>query len=740
MKKSGFAKKTRWVEVILLTLPFLAALLIMLPCLLSPQFGFEDDGVSLSMVQKALTGGRISFDDNLGFFRPLYWAGMVFEFFLGGPQPLWFYFINLFTLLIVIAEIIGLVRLKGGTIIQSSASALIFVFSTPIVESFYTNSKPEAQQLLWLTSSLLTGHFLSHPQKSKRLVAFVATTLFVLLASLNKSTFIVLIPISFGWMVLGWLFLRQDREEINRLIRFIVSTLFAAALFFILRQWSLSTNMLQGSYTNNNTLNINFMVFMLNHWVVWLMRGYLGTVVCLVLLLAFWGKYELATRKLAIASLVWMFGWFVIYLPWDRAIDYYLLPSALGYGVFCGLVVGALPGLWQVLRPTSRIFAASTVGLLGLFLLMEIVTNASNAKVQLIMDRQDKFLLDFLAENSPKQSKIAANFNENSTFFSHVPLLMSIVNNRGDIIITPFEFQMDLSTGEKTYLLILPVIANQPLTKVRGFGEGQTTVNRSLEAFINNVSPVFETGEKTSMLTFNPAIILCPFTRQFPFYTIYCTKSSSLLVDSRDYMFGWQVYEVNTSNRNMAAPAVYTPEGELKIYNQDATTFQYSLLPGKYPMAADWNADDRTDIVFFSSEDLVWRVFLSPFRQMSSTFEIFGMTTEDKPLVGDWNCDGSATPGFYRPSDNSWHLWNDPEGEEIAISLTGARPNDIPVVGDWDGDGCDTVGVYRPDKGEVNLENELSADLGGIDFNASVDSIPVAADWGGLEMDTLGYF
>jgi hypothetical protein len=286
----------------------------------------------------------------------------------------------------------------------------------------------------------------------------------------------------------------------------------------------------------------------------------------------------------------------------------------------------------------------------------------------------------------------------------------------------------------------MPMVKNQPLVKVRGYGEGQTPVNKSLEAFLKNIKPSFETSEKAQLLTFNPAILLCPYTRQLPYYSIYCNKPASLLVDSRDYSFGWQVYEIDTSTRNMATPAVYTQGGELWIYDQEGPSPQHSFPPDKHPMAADWNADGLTDIVLVDSKDLVWQIYLSPFDYKPLKITVPGLITKDVPLAGDWNCDGKASPGYFRPTDSSWHLWDDLEKNEVAASLTGARPNDIPVVGDWDGDGCDTVGVYRPDRGEVNLENELSADLSGIDFNAPIDSIPVPADWGGLETDTLGYY
>jgi hypothetical protein len=486
---------------------------------------------------------------------------------------------------------------------------------------------------------------------------------------------------------------------------------------------------------------VNFMIFMLNHWVVWLTRGYLGLLVCLVLMLVFWKKLELASRKLALASLVWMFGWFFIYLPWDRALDYYLLPFALGYSVFCGVIVGSLPAWVRGVRTSLRGVAIGLTGLFGLLVLMVTVTDASNADIQLIMDRQNMRLFTYLVRVSDPGARIAVNFNANATFFTHIPLLMSIVGNRSDISFVPFSFQNSLSDDNKPYLLIMPVINHPPLSRVRSYNEGQTPVNQSLAAFVKDLQPDFETGEKARLLSFNPSMLLCPFTHQIPFYTIYCTKPASLLVDHRDYSCGWRVYEIDTSQRSMSVPAVYTSAGDLKALDQGTAANWHAFTPGEHPMGADWNGDGLIDLILFNPRDLFWQVFLSPNDQEPLMFSIPSMVAGDVPLAGDWDCNGKASPGFYRASDSSWHLWNDTAGsEEIEVSLTGARPNAIPIIGDWDGNGCGTVGVYRPDKGEVNLENKLTADFTGIDFNAPKDSTPVSADWGGLGEDTLGYY
>ena len=72
--------------------------------------------------------------------------------------------------------------------------------------------------------------------------------------------------------------------------------------------------------------------------------------------------------------------------------------------------------------------------------------------------------------------------------------------------------------------------------------------------------------------------------------------------------------------------------------------------------------------------------------------------------------------------------------------LLAGAPDDIPLAGDWDGDGRDTIGVYRPVSGEVDLENELTGPLSGVDFYAPPDRLPVAGRWAGLELDTLAFF
>jgi hypothetical protein len=734
------ARRNHRIEIFFLVLPFLVAMLIMLPRLLSPQFGFEDDGISLSMASKALAGMRINFDDTNGFFRPIYWLGLIVEYLIGGLNPFWFYFTNLVVLCMIIAEILILIRLRGGSIFQASLSAILFVLSSPIIESFYTNSKPEAQQLMWLAGSLVSGHFLAHPQKAKRYAANITTTAFILFASLNKSTFIALIPVSFGWVVLTWLFLRQDQGERRRSVSYFIASLMATAAYFILRQWTLPIGILQGTYTNDYILNFNFMVFMINHWAIWLSRGYLGFLIGFALLLAFWKKVGPVTRRLALASLVWMMGWFAVYLPWGHALDYYLLPFAFGYAIFCGIIVGSLPDFLHELKISRKIMAVGLSCILGMLVLMSTVTNASNARIQLLMDKENMRLLTYLSENTRPEQVIAVNLNKNATFFRHVSLLMTLVGKRNDLNFIPFQFQQPQSENDKPYLLAMPVIKNQPLVKVRGYSEGQSLVNKSLEAFTYKLKPIYEIGGNAHLLTFNPAILLCPFTQRLPLYSIYCNKPASLLIDSRDYSFGWQVYEINASNHNMSSPAVYLPSGELKLFQQDGSINHISFQSKGNPLAADWNGDGVTDIMFINSAEPSWQVYLAPFDRKPAVISVPGMTSEDIPLAGDWNCDNRATPGYYRPSDGTWHLWNDPAGGDVQTTLTGARPNDVPIVGDWDGDGCDSVGVYRPDKGEVNLENSLTADLSGIDFNAPVGSIPVPADWGGLGLDTLGFF
>src|SRR5512135_1404131 len=76
--------------------PIILCILIMLPRLLSPNFGLMDDGRSLAISQGLLNGKfDLSWDVTAGRARPVYWLAFAFWYFLVGGHPFWYFLGNL---------------------------------------------------------------------------------------------------------------------------------------------------------------------------------------------------------------------------------------------------------------------------------------------------------------------------------------------------------------------------------------------------------------------------------------------------------------------------------------------------------------------------------------------------------------------------------------------------------------------------------------------------------------------
>ncbi len=93
-------------RIIIILIPFILAALILLPRLISPQFGFFDDASTLSQSQRFLKGDfSMSHDKEAGRFRPVYWLYYTIFYALAGYHPFWFFLGNLILLIILLIEI-----------------------------------------------------------------------------------------------------------------------------------------------------------------------------------------------------------------------------------------------------------------------------------------------------------------------------------------------------------------------------------------------------------------------------------------------------------------------------------------------------------------------------------------------------------------------------------------------------------------------------------------------------------
>lgn len=119
--------------------PILVCVLIMLPRLVSAQFGLMDDGRALTIAQGLLHGKfDLSWDVVAGRARPIYWAAFAFWFVLVGGHPFWYFLGNLIVFSGTSFLLIRLVVEVGGSKLQALLTGVIFVFSTSVIEDVYT--------------------------------------------------------------------------------------------------------------------------------------------------------------------------------------------------------------------------------------------------------------------------------------------------------------------------------------------------------------------------------------------------------------------------------------------------------------------------------------------------------------------------------------------------------------------------------------------------------------------------
>jgi hypothetical protein len=327
----------------------LLVLLTMLPRLASPQFGFFDDGVTLTNAHAFLQGEwDLTNDFSSGRFRPLYWLYYTGWNWIAGDRPFWFFLGNTLLLAGTVLLLVRIVERLEGSRTQALATGALFVLSGPVIENYYTLSKPEALQLLWI----LLGIWIALPLNrvdpwSKKSGRILAAALCFFLANITKETTPLMIPISAVWLGLAW---RRSRATGGRHDWFAQAGIFTASLlstavFFALQSVFLPKSMLSGSYTDRYLLDPGSILDSGIRWVGWMIRDYphiFALVPLLVLVILVRRKLPqlwVYNPALLAGALVWSAAWIAIYLPWVFTIEYYMLPLAAGMAVLGGIMV-----------------------------------------------------------------------------------------------------------------------------------------------------------------------------------------------------------------------------------------------------------------------------------------------------------------------------------------------------------------------------------------------------------------
>lgn len=250
--------------------------------------------------------------------------------------------------------------------------------------------------------------------------------------------------------------------------------------------------------------------------------------------------------------MIWIGAWTAIYLPWHSALEYYMLPCAIGCaivgGVGAGQVSEALQGYGHRVVRTVGACAAALVA-------VTCVNNWTNGRYQITMDRSNMALIEYLG-SLPAQSRVLVNIAEPNEYEYEIGVHLVELKGRSDISVDYFRFQTGSSEeGEIAYYVATPVVKNEihPSVRYALHQPGAMAWGRALTDFLGSKPEVVYKGEnQMRIVDIGLHRLLCPFWG--PSLGLYCGVPRPF-IDGRLLTFGWEVYRVSRRIEEVARPA-----------------------------------------------------------------------------------------------------------------------------------------------------------------------------------------
>jgi hypothetical protein len=536
---------TRW----LLLVPSLVVVLVMIPRLASAQFGLFDDPTSIVRSERLWRGETTLNEDVMyGRFRPVHLANFSLLYLAVGSNPFWFFVGNALIAAMVVAGLVYLVWVATHSSLAATSSGLAFVLGGPFVENSFTLSKPELLQALWLVLSLVSIAVILKPASRRRLAAAIGgAAVFVCLACLTKETAVVLAPISFVWAAVAWLWKRTSDSE--RGAYGVRSAYFAAAVLgvatFLVIVLSRVPSILEPAGPRAD-FEFDWIHLYGNSriWADWLLRDYmyllpLGAVALMLL----FTERKLQYAHLLVDSVTWMIAWLVIYIPWRYTPEYYLLPFSIGVSIAAGALISLVVQAGKRKRRLTRLVARGCGLIAGMLFVLTIPNTASNAGMQLSIDRANESAMEYIADNLPLGSTLWFNYRPYEYYWETELLLREILGRR-DIHFDQVRYQ-DLASGfpgENPLYVLSPVVENQPYPSVR-MGVYESDARSFEKNLVDRLGPRLkldsEFQAQYKLLTVDALRLACLVIRD----GAYCDVPNSPL-DTRRFAIGWRLYRV----------------------------------------------------------------------------------------------------------------------------------------------------------------------------------------------------
>ncbi len=529
--------------------PVILALLLVLPRLISAEFGLFDDPAAIRFSQGIEQGdwSVLAIDAESGRFRPLYWLQYAVTYLLAGPQPFWFYIVNSFVFVALTIELIWLVTRMGGSRRLAWMAGALFVLAGPVIENIYTLMKPELLQFALILGAILPfAAPASHPAGPRRMGLFaILSTAVLFLAMMTKETTLLVLPISAAWLLFAWLGspAATKKTELIRWGSLFATSLVAFSFYFLVRGQFLEVSLLGGTYSGNFEWSLSRFVDSTIRWTGWLIRDFAWIIPLFLILVADVLDRKLDQARLLVASVVWVGAWIAIYIPWEFAVEYYMLPVALGISVVASITV--VSGIRRIRNENRKTLAWVALALAIPLWLASMSNNLSNARQQLAVDQANAQMLEYLENNTPNDGVVVINIQDENEYIYEIQAYFDALSSVQGASVLGYDPAVGLP--QEATLLAVPVINNQPLLAIRmGIIEPtQQEWNRVLlGALQDSTNPTYQTHSEFRLSIVDLPRLLCPLISERG----YC-RGERPYVDTRNFEYGWNVYQIDGLGR-----------------------------------------------------------------------------------------------------------------------------------------------------------------------------------------------
>jgi hypothetical protein len=532
------------------------AILVMLPRLASPQFGLLDDGVTLQTGRATI--GRwwtvLALIPETGRFFPGYWLTYGAVFGIVGVSPFAFFATNALILAGLLALVARLVRVNGGTQLQAAVAVVLFAVCGPAIEAFYTLSKAEPLQMVWIGISMLAVSVSEHRREGRAPLIVVAAVALVL-AYTTKETSLALVPVSLGWLAIEWSTAWRQPPYARVVKTFAALNVGAAAVFLLLRSRYAALTLAEGTYTRAYMLDFQTLGPAVFRIIAWMLRDFAFLLPLLTGALVFVYRAPPLWRRWILYAAVWMVGWLLVYAPWPATFEYYLLPFAFGAAIFAGAMIGAL---WTLRNrpypPATRRMAWLALAASGLLWVPALMNAITDGRVQLAVDQANADLVDFCA-SLPPHSHVVLNTAYANEYLYELPLHLTEIKNRPDLVVQHITAPASGRPVSTDVFVATPTIANQPGPTVRiavhETGMQHETL-RLRELLTGQGELVYTTERRVRVVELGMQRVLCRAAAR-PFVDAsYCPPDRGV-VYVRTFSYGWRVHRLSGAGLGRAA-------------------------------------------------------------------------------------------------------------------------------------------------------------------------------------------